>query len=212
VDRAGGPVIDPTENVIALTEKANERQDDLRNSIVELMKENARRIEQLGIQRGEYLQKLSDIRAEHAKEILALETNRLNAIRQVDVLAVSTAAERAQQAIQALATTTSTNAENLRVLVTSTAATIAAQTTATVAAMTERIAALEKSSYIGAGRQAYSDPALSEIVTELRTLRSAAASGSGKSEGLAAMWGYVFGAVMLLGMLITLALRFSTVE
>jgi 7-cyano-7-deazaguanine synthase in queuosine biosynthesis len=81
-----------------------------------------------------------------------LESARLDAIRQVDVAARTTEAERALQAIQALAATTATNADNLRNALTSTATTIATQLASTVEGLTKRIAALEMTSYKGEGK------------------------------------------------------------
>lgn len=191
VDVYGGPVIDPTANVIALSLAANQRQDDLRELTNRLMDSELRRLEEKAI-----------LRAEFAKEIQALESNRLNAIRQVDVLAVSTAADRAQAAIQTLAAQTTANAENLRNALTVTANTIASQTAATVGAITERLSALEKSSYEGKGKQAIADPQLAELVSEMKSLRVSRDTGVGKSEGISASWAFVVAVgTLILGLL-----------
>lgn len=133
---AGTAPIDPTANVLR-------RQDDLREADRALYEA-----------RFAHLTDIIRIRAEHDKQIHVLESVRVNAVRETDISAVSTAADRAQAAIQALAAVTTSNADNVRNALTSTAATIAAQHTATVAAITERIAALEKSSYEGKGKGA----------------------------------------------------------
>lgn len=187
VDVYGNPSVDPSENVKALSEAANARQDDLRNSNNLLLDAKI-----------EHLEKMAQLRAEHSKEINALESNRLNAIRQVDVLAVNTAADRAQAAIQALAVTTTSNAENLRNALNSTASTIATQTANTVSQITERLAALEKSSYEGIGKGRVADPMLAEMVEELKGLRESRAGISGKSQGISASWGILLGAFSLL--------------
>ncbi len=195
VDAQGVPAIDPTENVKALTEAANLRQDDLRDL-------NNRRIDaELA-----HLHFVSDLRATHMKEIRELESRRLDAIRQVDVTAVKTEADRALAAIQALAATTATNAENLRTALQNTAQTIAKQTSDTVQQITERIAALEKSSYEGAGKQAVADPMMAELVTTMKSLREGRATDAGKSEGygnvktavlfVIAIVGFVLGALL----------------
>jgi hypothetical protein len=132
----GNHVIDPTANVLR-------RQDDLREADRALYDAKIA-----------HLTDVIRLRAEHDKELHVLESVRLNAVREVDITAVSTAADRAQAAIQALAAVTTTNADNVRNALTATAATIAAQHTATVAAITDRIAALEKSSYEGKGKGA----------------------------------------------------------
>jgi len=187
VDRFGVDVIDPTANVIALNEAAQQRQDDLRDL-------NDRRIDAA----LRHIEAIVALRADHMREINLLESNRLNAIRQVDVLAVSTAADRAQAAIQTLAVTTANNAENLRNALASTANTIAAQTAATVASMTERIAALEKSSYEGKGKEAVSDPVLAELVSEMKSLRASRSTAGGERAGMATMWAIVMAVVGLL--------------
>ena len=121
VDAHGGFVEDPTANVIALNEAANKRQDDLRQLNNERI--NAE-IRTLAVQ-VEGLEKRMILRAEHAKEVRQLETERVNAIRQVDVLAQNTAAERALVAIQTLASQTTAERETLRNLVTTSATTLA---------------------------------------------------------------------------------------
>lgn len=140
--------IDPTENVKALTEAANQRQDDLRALTKELFHAETR-VLAVTI---EGLEKRMILRAEHAKEIRQLETERVNAIRQVDVLAGNTAAERALVAIQTLASQTTAERETLRNLVTTTAATVATQTSQEFARIHGEISALQKTSYEGAGK------------------------------------------------------------
>lgn len=203
---SGGELtIDPTENVKALTEAANTRQDDLREL-------NDRRIDAeiriMEVQVGG-LEKIAVLRAKHAKEIRDLESRRLDAIRQVDVTAVKTEAERALAAISVLATTTATNAENLRNALTATAQTIATQTANTVSQITERIAALEKSSYEGAGKQAVADPMQAEMFAKMERVLTAMAGSSGQSQGQKNIVAYIsVGISILLGLLL-LADRFA---
>jgi hypothetical protein len=204
VDEFGAPAVDPTQNVIALTEAANLRQDDLRRENNARVDVEVRRLEQLSALRAEHSKTLIHLHAVHSKELSALESNRLNAIRQVDVLAVNTAADRAAAAIQALAATTAANADNLRNALTATAATIATQTAGIVTAITERIAALEKSSYEGKGKQAVADPLMDELVREMKSLRESRATGAGKGEGVNAAWMGLLGAVTLIATLIAI--------
>ena len=186
VDRAGGPVVDPTENVIALVEAAIKRLDDMRDASSDLQQA-----------RIAHLAELSKLRAEFSKEIRQLESDRLNAIRQVDVTAVKTEADRALAAIQTLAATTATNAETLRNALVNTASAIAKQTSDTVGQLIERIAALEKSSYEGVGRQRVADPQMEKLTEVVSTLAKNQATGSGKSEGIGAMWGWIVGGISL---------------
>jgi hypothetical protein len=128
------------------------------------------------------------------------ETDRLNAIRQVDVLAVSTTAASSLAAIQRLAETSATNADNLRTTMTQTAATLAQQSAAAFAAMTERIAALEKSMYEGAGKSKVSDPAMEALLLQVKQLTGT------KSEGMQ----YIVGiGITLAGLAISAAMLIS---
>lgn len=196
VDSRGGPVVDPTANVLALVEAANRRQDDLR-------KLNNKRI-MAHIKR---LDDMAELRAKHASEIAKLESDRLNAIRQVDVLAVNTAADRAAQAVATLNATTANNAETIRNAMNTTAANIAAQLANTVSAITERLAALEKLSYEGIGKQRVSDPMMGELVSKMEKMSAALSQGAGKSEGFSAAWAILIGAVGIVGTILAVVLR-----
>jgi len=150
VDASGGPVIDPTANVIALTEAANQRQDDLRQL-------NDRRIDaeiRVLTAKLDGIEARMVLRSEFAKELRDSERMRIDAIRQVDVLAVGRTAEQQLAAVQTLAATTTAAAETIRASVSSTATALATQLANTVTGLTERISALEKSSYEGAGKGA----------------------------------------------------------
>lgn len=177
---------DPTENVNALSEATNRRQDDLRLYLEKYF--------DAGL---EHRKEIDSIRAHHAGEIRRMETERLDSIRQVDVLARNTAADRAADAIQALAATTATNAENLRTALANTASTIAKQTadTATSTAKTtgdmfdaviKRVASLEASAYRGEGRQTIADPQLAELITEMKSISGTSQKDTGKREGITA--------------------------
>ncbi len=170
VDAFGGPVVDPTANVLALVAAANHRQDDLRemnNARIDAELRNA--------------ETLASVRAKHQELVDALEAKRLDAVRGVDQMASQTEAERNAAAVTALATTARTTAETLRAAVDSAASNLASQLTQTVAAMTERIAALEKSSYEGAGKNAVADPMMEQLVGEMRNLTAQRAADAGKA-------------------------------
>lgn len=189
----GERTIDPTENVKALSAAASLRQDDLRMA-------TDKRIEA----ELSHLKRISKLRAQYSKEIRDLESRRLDAIRQVDVAATKTEADRALAAIQTLAATTATNAENIRNQMTNTAATIAKQTSDTVSQITERIAALEKSSYEGAGKQAYADPMLAELVAQVKRLTESGAGTTGRTQGIISGRDWLIAAVGLLLTLMTI--------
>ena len=180
VDASGGIAFDPSANVIALNEAAVARIDDLREANSRLLEAEIRALRA----ENQHLKETAGLRAEHSKEIREIESNRLNAIRQVDVLAGNTAADRALVAIQTLAVTTESNANNLRNALTSTATTIAAQTANSQGAIIERIAALEKSSYEGTGKARVADPMMAELIAKMNGLVESRAGSAGRSEGL----------------------------
>jgi hypothetical protein len=164
--------------------RLSQRQDDLRAA-------EARRVDDA----LKHMSEMVALRAEHFKDMGALETNRLNAIRNIDVLAVNTAAEKSSQAIAALATQTATNAEVLRNALTTTAMTIAKQNSDTVGAITDRIGLLEKSMYEGRGKQEIADPALTGLVAKVETLLTSQSEIAGRTKGNTVLWGYIVGAV-----------------
>lgn len=103
-DSQNDPVIDPTENVLALVSAAIQRQDDLRNLTTK------------------HLEEMATLRAQHARELSRAETARIDAIRAVDVGAVNRAAEVASTQASTLAAQVATSAEAMRVQVAAAAA------------------------------------------------------------------------------------------
>lgn len=198
-DSATGTVLDPTRNVIALTEAAIQRQDDLRAAF------EVRVETQLA-----HLKEMAELRADHSKQMRESEADRLDKVRQVDVLAGTTATSSAERAIQALAAVTASNAETLRNALTTTAALIAKQGADAAAALATstdsmmkdintRIADLQKASYLGVGKAAVTDPQMAELVTQIRSLVETRATSTGKGEGLSLAWAIIIGAVTIIG-------------
>ena len=187
VDRTGGPVVDPTENVISLVQANKERADDLRKADRKLAK-----AEMKGVRRE------AKLRTWHNKEMRKLESGRLDAIRNVDVAARITDQKTALDAIQALAAQTQSNRDSLSKLVTDTAQTLATQQAEANKQQLDRIAALEKSSYTGAGKEAVTSPALEELIREVRGLRTGRATDSAKVEGADNLWKVISGVLGLL--------------
>lgn len=134
-------MIDPTENVKALSEASNQRQDDLRAAQDKLTDERVR-----------HLSDIVAMQATHAREIREAESSRLDAIRLVDVSARDAAAQRALDAIRILEATTATMRETLRADVAVTASTIATQSAARDSRIDERISKLELAMSKGEGR------------------------------------------------------------
>jgi hypothetical protein len=161
--------------------------DEIRICDEKLREANLKRIDEVSALRAEFQEKLS-----------LAEAKRIDAIRAVDVSAVAVASERAAQQAVVLANQVAASAETLRSLVATTATTVAQQLATVSGALNERLSTLEKASYVGSGRQAVSDPMLTELVNEMRGLRESRAGISGKSEGAGAMWGYVAAAIGIL--------------
>lgn len=103
IDRSGGPVVDPTLNVIALVKSEAQRLDESREALAS----------RFTIEIG-HLKDVAHLRAEHARELATRERERLDATRQFDVQAVTVATGKADAAIAALAATTAAMAETLR--------------------------------------------------------------------------------------------------
>jgi hypothetical protein len=209
VDAGGGPVIDPSENVKALVISEAKRIDQLREAddkriAAELthVREMAtlrelgakdtdalkgelrasadrrneaelRHLAAMAELRSDCAHEISDLKTVHDREMREAEKERLNSIRLVDVGAAATATATALTGIQTLATATTTMAETLR-----TSAEKDKQR------QEERIVALERQGYTAGGRSMMSDPAIAELVAEMKGVRQSLATGTGKSEGL----------------------------
>ncbi|GAC1409964.1 MAG: hypothetical protein NVSMB64_18860 [Candidatus Velthaea sp.] len=96
IDRLGAPVIDPTENVKALVDAGLRRQDDLR------------------YMEAKHLRDLLTLRSEYEEKLRVAESNRIDAIRAVDVGAVARAAEVSSQQASTLAAQVALTAETAR--------------------------------------------------------------------------------------------------
>jgi hypothetical protein len=152
IDASGGPVVDPTENVIALVKAESRAAASLRKA--DIRYSNAMH---------HHLKEVSRLRAMNAETLRISDLDRLAKTREVDVLAGAASAAALATAVQTLATTSDRNAETLRALVTATAQTMAkqtadqalvlsSQTDSLVKDINARIAELQKSQYQGTGK------------------------------------------------------------
>ncbi len=114
VDRFGVPVYDPSNNVYALVRAAIERQDDLREA-------DSRHIRELMRVRSEYDRQLREadrheaaVRAGYEEKLGGKETQRLDAIRAVDVATGAAVAQAAEARATTLAAAQQASAEVLR--------------------------------------------------------------------------------------------------
>ncbi len=135
VDASGGPVVDPTANVLQLVEAAVGRLDDMRRA------ESA------------HLRDLLERDRQHAAEIRALETGRLNAIRDVDLAAVQRAAEVQAQAALTLQGQVAASAEAMRTQMAAAAGAAAERLALAVKPLSDVVAALQQQQYINAGQK-----------------------------------------------------------
>lgn len=145
------------------------------------------------------IREVVSLNAEHGKEIRKLETARLDAIRRVDIANQSVTAERSHAAILALERTTLASAETLRGVVENSAKQLAAQTASAMQTVDQRIAALEKASYEGKGKESQTDPALARLTEAVESLTSSRATIAGAKGGILAGREWILAIVGLAG-------------
>jgi hypothetical protein len=193
IDAQGAPAVDPTENVIALTEAANKRQDDLRQATIELFTQSQR-----------HSAFIAELRATHQRELNVAESRRLDAIRQVDREDVTKSASQAQAAIQTLAIETRTTAETLRNQVSTTAQVREQQLSVQMAEISKRISALELALSEGKGKSQVVEPRQDKLTDAVETLVSAQAAQSGTMEGSRNAWAILITGLGLIATLVVL--------
>lgn len=219
--------IDPSENVKALSEAANKRQDDLRILVERLLADKIASIEKINELRYQHAQelakmladKLADeakLRADSAERLSIAEAKRIDAIRAVDVNAVAVSSQRTTEQASALQTQTTASAEvlrnqvtrsaeDLRALVATTAATQLqnqqqqfAGIVAQITTLSSRLTQLEQLGAEGKGRQAPPDPVITALLAEVRTLQTARTQMSATDAGRGDVIGWIVAGIMLL--------------
>ena len=163
VDARGEPVIDPTKNVLDLTAAANKRQDDLREMHDRVVAAQLGRVEET----LKWMEKLSDVHQRHDREIHKMEQEKLAAFRASDEVARLTEANRSLAAIQVVERTLN-----------STATALASQNAENNLEVNRRLAALEKSSYEGAGKGTGTKSTVTYVVVGVGLLVSLITIGS----------------------------------
>lgn len=134
---------------------------------------------------------ISELKSKHQSELDLKESTRIDAIRKIDQLNRTMEAERSATAVSALATANTTTAETLRTTVANSANTLAGQFEKTVSGIVERLANLEKSSYLGAGKAGVADPQIERLSALVEKLAANQAQGTGKSEGIDKFIGWI---------------------
>ena len=157
VDTAGGPLIDPTANVIALNKAGHIRQDDLRKSERRYILSELRRVEDKAL----FVKELTTVHQIHDYALHKAEAGRLDALRQND-----------REDVKALAVATNQRAEVL-----------AASFASAMAEQTKRISNIELAQSEGRGKATIESPMMVEMVSELKALRREQTSTLGQRQG-----------------------------
>lgn len=199
VDKKGDPVIDPTRNVLDLVAAGNKRLDDLSAANQKLVESSIQSLKDSVLRESLHNKEVAELRAGFQTALNEKESKRLDSVRAVDQLAVTTASDRAQAAITALASQAAVTAETLRGAVNTSAANLAAQLVTTNAGINDRISSLEKAQYTGAGRAIVADPQLQTLQTLVDKLATSNSTSVGKTEGISSSWAILVGAAGLIG-------------
>jgi hypothetical protein len=205
IDASGGPVVDPTKNVLDLSEASNQRQDDLREAHEKLVQAELRHIKELAEVRDKNQSDLAHVREKHQMELRRAESERLDSIRQVDREDVNKTAAQALSAIQTLAATTNTTAETLRTQVATTAQSTANVLTTITGEINKRLSALELAGSEGKGKSALSDPMMEKMIARVETLLSTGDKSTGKTAGINWTAALIVGGISLFATLLGIA-------
>jgi hypothetical protein len=147
VDQSGNQVIDPTQNVLDLVHAAIRRQDDLRAVESQHFRELAELRAAYDKQLREADQHEAGVRAEYEDRLRTKETQRLDAIRAVDVANVESARQVAEARANTLATQQQASADALRNQVEQARITTADALAQTVAPLQKAIEDLRQAQY-----------------------------------------------------------------
>ena len=153
----------------------NRRQDPSAN-VLQLVGNAVKYLEDLHRQGMEAYNERLQAAISTSQRERAAETERINALRAVDVQAVSIANDRAIKQAEVLATQVAQSAEALRILVAQTASTIAVQLAQVTNQLIERIAALEKARYEDVGKDKTTDL----MPAQVQAIQTALAESRGK--------------------------------
>jgi hypothetical protein len=153
VDSSGGPTFDPTKNVLDLVEAAVKRIDDLMGAQAEVIDSKIDRLEAIQEAESRHLQDMAALRTNFESGMRDKETERLDAIRAVDVQAVQRAAEVAEIRATALASQVAAAAEANRASVAATAAALESKLTTALEPLTQAIGELRRTQYEQQGQK-----------------------------------------------------------
>lgn len=198
VDRVGAPVIDPTENVLALVDVQKEHAEQLRIAD-QKYSDDMRRAD------ARFDTEMRRADNQRLSELAALKQNYDKQISDILTVQVKTTSELISTQLEKV-TTSLSNQINAQ----------GSQQTSLMTTLSERIGRLEQSQWQSVGRTSVSDPATADAISRmevaLRSLGSSRDTGAGKSAGGTALWGLIAGGIGILiafGTFVTVILRFA---
>lgn len=151
----------------------------------------------------EHVAQLSELRAEHAREINAKEASRIDSIRLADREESNRRVAEAATAVTVLAKQTSDLSSTLGTQVQATAAAAEIRFTSVTGDLVKRLSDLERSTSEGKGKAGVSDPQLDRLTTLVETMARAQDRGTGKVEGIGSAGAFALGLALVLAALIT---------
>lgn len=197
VDAGGNPTIDPTENVISLVEAANRRTDDLRDASNKLNEVQYSHLKEIVTLESTHIKEIVTLRAGYDEKLAKAESERINAIRAVDVGAVAITSERSAQQAAVLANQVSASAETQRNLVNQTAQNIAEQQRQSNEQFNARISAVERAQYEGQGKGSIQDPQMAALIEQMTKLTQANNKSEGRGGGMKDFIGWIIAAIAI---------------
>lgn len=187
VDSKGGPVVDPTVNVIALVESNAQAAAALRDADVKFNDVVAMHLREIG-----------SIRAQHAKETREFDTAQQSNIRSVDMANAEKTAAQILQAVTTNAQVAERTAKTLQDQVASTATAAENRQASFASDMMKRLSAVELSMSEGKGKQQIADPQMDKLTLVVETLARNQVSGAGRQEGMSDSAKILMGALALI--------------
>jgi hypothetical protein len=180
----------------------NKEFDITETNMAQLLNSEVKRLDNLREAEVRRIDEKITMHAEYEEKLTLAEQKRLDAIRSVDVAAVSTASERAILQAQVLAKNVTESAETLRQLVAQTASNVAEQLKTISTQLADRLLIVEKAQYELKGKTAVEDPMRNELREEIKSVKDIlithVASTTGTGTGRKEMYGWIIGGIMTL--------------
>lgn len=168
------------------------------NMLKDLLNSEVKRMDELRQAEIRRIDGEMTMHAEYEEKLAQAEAKRLDAIRSVDVAAVSTASERAAVQAQVLAKNVTESAETLRQLVATTADQVAEQLKTISTQLADRLLIVEKAQYELKGKTAVQDPQFDALLKKMDGVIESRAATTGTGTGRKEMYGWIVGGIMTL--------------